>query len=271
MSHPRDILLQLGASARKSMSQNFLTSPHWAERLTHLLVQPSEADEYWEIGPGLGALTSKLIDMTAKPIHAFEYDRKLAGYLRARFPSINVIEGDFLEQDIKEISASAKQIAVLSNLPYHLSSSILFQLLEQKERFSRLVLTFQREFAERLYARPRTHDYGALSVIAQIHFKIESIGILPPGAFYPVPAVSSEALLLEPICPVPYGAFYINQVVKAAFAQRRKKLSSNLKRAFPNLPIESIMERLGLSLSMRPEELSKEEYIALTSQLKSPG
>lgn len=268
VSHPRDILISLQAAARKSLSQNFLTSPHWADRLTEFVTDMPDADEFWEIGPGLGALTARLLAKTDRPIRVFEYDRKLAEYLRQTYPKVQVVEGDFLEVDMKATAPEAKRIGVLSNLPYHLSSPILFKLLEQKPRFPRLVLTFQKEFAERLVAAPRTHDYGALSVLAQLHFKIASLGVLSPGAFYPMPAISSEALLLEPKEPVGVGLAHVSHVVKAAFVHRRKKMISNLKQAYPKAPLEEVFGLLRLSTSVRPEELTKEQYVALTIEIK---
>lgn len=268
MAHPREILLTLHANARKSFSQNFLTSPHWADLLTRRTVEVPYVEEYWEIGPGLGALTTQLLAKTSRPVKAFEIDRKLAEHLRQTQPRLEVIEGDFLDSDLSLVSPEKHSIVVMSNLPYHLSSPILFKLIDQKDRIRRLVLTFQKEFAERLIALPRTSDYGALSVIAQLHYKIESLGVLPPGAFYPVPAIASEALMLEPKAPPSIGTAHVTVVVKAAFKQRRKKLASNLKQLFPTAPIEAALERLGVSPMARPEELSKEQFVALTREIK---
>jgi 16S rRNA (adenine1518-N6/adenine1519-N6)-dimethyltransferase len=272
MAHPKELLQRLGANARKSFSQNFLTSPHWADQLTRV-VTDTDADEFWEIGPGLGALTARLLEKTDKPIRVFELDRKLAQYLRETYPRINVIEGDVLDADFATISPAAKRIGLLSNLPYHLSSPLLFRLAEVKERFPRLVLTFQKEFADRLIAAPRSSDYGGLTVLAQLHFRIESLGVLPKGAFYPAPSIASEALLLEPREPIPGGAAHLSLVVKAAFAHRRKKVVSNLKEAFPGpgpaAHIQRALAELGIGEMARPEELSKEDYLKLALAIRS--
>lgn len=262
MAHPREILNTLGANARKSLSQNFLTSPHWA---TLLVAQTLEGtyDEVWEIGPGLGALTELLVKNSKKPLRLFEYDRKLSAYLRQRFPSVTLIEGDVLDADLKTMAGNSK-IALLSNLPYHLSSPILFKLIEMKENLSHLVLTFQREFAERLIAAPRTSDYGALSVLAQLHFKIESLGVLPAGAFFPPPAIASEALRLTPRNSLE-NLDFVAKVVKGAFLHRRKKMRSNLKEVFPTLNWPQI--ELPHAETARAEELSKEDYVELSKIL----
>ncbi len=267
MSHPRTILLSLEANARKSLSQNFLTSPHWAELLASQALKPAGIDEVWEIGPGLGALTSVLLKKTQLPVRAFEYDRKLSAYLRTTHPSLLLQEGDFLDVDLKQVSPG-KTVSVLSNLPYHLSSPIFFKLLEERRRISQIVLTFQREFAERLMAAPRTPAYGALTVIAQLHFQIESLGILPPGAFYPAPAVSSEALLFTPREAELDSPSHVRWVVKAAFQQRRKQIVGNLRKALPEAPMEPILTGLGISPASRPEEISKEQYIRLTQAVR---
>jgi 16S rRNA (adenine1518-N6/adenine1519-N6)-dimethyltransferase len=157
-------------------------------------------------------------------------------------------------------------VSVLSNLPYHLSSAILFKLLEEKDRVARLVLTFQKEFAARLTAEPRTPDYGSLTVAIQLNYTVESLGILPPGAFYPPPSVASQALLLEPLPMKPDPM--VEKVVRAAFAHRRKKLTSNIEEAFPGSCAESAVVDLGLLPTARPEELSTVQYVALTDALR---
>jgi 16S rRNA (adenine1518-N6/adenine1519-N6)-dimethyltransferase len=256
MSHPRAILDTLGAAARKSLSQNFLLSPHWADRLTEATVKIA-ADAIWEIGPGLGALTRPLLAKAQVPVTLFEYDRKLAAYLRETIPGVDLVEGDVLDQDL-ESRSQGRRISVLSNLPYHLSSAILFRLAELNTPPVQLVLTFQKEFARRVVALPRTPAYGALSVLLQLQFEVESLGILPPGAFYPVPDVDSEALLFRPRAtplPMPFRQF-----VRGAFQQRRKKLSGNLKKALPGGQTDSALEKMGIDPNARPEELSPAQY-----------
>lgn len=267
MSHPRTLLNQLEANPLKRLSQNFLTSPHWAERLSDLTLHPS-VDEVWEIGPGLGALTEQLLKKSKVPVRAFEFDRKLAAYLRATHTQLDLIEGDVMDADMNAISPG-KTISLLSNLPYHLSSAIFFKMLGQKERLAQMVLTFQREFAERMIAAPRTEAYGALSVIAQLHFRIESAGILPPGAFYPAPGVSSEALIFTPLDQAPISPEHTTWVIKAAFQQRRKQMAANLRKLLPSdAPIESALQELQLSPTVRAEELTKDQFIQLTDRLR---
>lgn len=266
MSHPKTILESLGANALKRLSQNFLTSPHWADLLTDAVLEPEGLEEVWEIGPGLGALTERLLAKTSLPVRAFELDRKLAAHLRATQPKLDLREGDVMDADFRAISPGAR-IAVLSNLPYHLSSPILFKLVDERDRLSRAVLTFQKEFADRLVAAPRSPDYGGLTVMVQYHFTTKSLGILPPGAFYPPPGVSSQALLLLPKSDGPVAARTMSRIVKAAFAHRRKKLSSNLKEAFEGAPVAEILAAQSIAPDARPETLSPEAYVALAVAL----
>lgn len=263
MSHPRIILESLGAGARKSLSQNFLLSPHWADRLATEATSIA-ADQIWEIGPGLGALTRPLLEKAKVPVTLFEYDRKLSGYLRETFPNVPLVEGDVLDQDLATHGAG-QRVSVLSNLPYHLSSAILFRLSELPVVPVQLVLTFQREFAERVSAKPRTPSYGAMSILLQLQFEVVSLGIVPPGAFYPVPDVDSEALRFRPRGAPIQPAF--RALVRGAFQQRRKRLAGNLKRVLPGQGTDAALEKMGIDPNARPEELAPEQYRTLGEAL----
>ncbi|MBY0369503.1 16S rRNA (adenine(1518)-N(6)/adenine(1519)-N(6))-dimethyltransferase RsmA [bacterium] len=262
MSHPRTILDGLGAAARKSLSQNFLVSPHWAEKLA-LKALAVPADAVWEIGPGLAALTTPLLKNAQVPVTLFEYDRKLSEYLRGQFPQVELVEGDVLEADL-EARAAGKRLSVLSNLPYHLSSQILFRFAEFATPPVQMVFTFQREFAQRVVAEPRTSAYGALSVLMQLQFEVEKMGIIPPGAFYPAPEVDSEALCFQPRGKALGPAF--RAMVRGAFQQRRKKLLGNLKKSSPGMDWEESLESLGVDPNARAEELSPEQFFKLGEQ-----
>lgn len=264
MHHPKKKLDSLGARARKSFSQNFLSSPHWVEKLALAAAEDTEAQEIWEVGPGLGAITKAILKSAKAPLVLFEIDRKLAENLRQELPQNTLHEGDFLETDIAALAGN-KRIALISNLPYGLSTPILFQLLENRRHFTRLVLTFQREVAERLRAKPRTPDYGGLSVMTQLYFEIRSLGIIPPGAFYPKPDVDSEALVLLPRADAPTDFEALRRVVKQAFLHRRKKLSSNLKGIVEKAAMEAFLKERGLTESARPEELSPTDFRELAT------
>lgn len=271
MSHPHRQLSGLGARALKGLSQNFLTSPHWVDRLTNAALS-IDADELWEIGPGLGALTGRLLAESKIPVRLFEFDKKLAASLAEKHPAVPMEIGDVMEADFEQIAAG-RRIAVLSNLPYHLSSPILFKFLESNVRWQGFVLTFQREYAERLLALPRTKDYGGLSVVFQWNFDAEKLGILPPGAFFPPPKIESSALKLKlkgARLPAEFGT-----LVRTSFQFRRKTLSNCLKGFVDKEELAKGLEPLGFSPQSRPEELSPQDYLELakrwSSRFAKPG
>lgn len=267
MAHPREILKELGASPLKSLSQNFLTSPHWATLLVDSFLSAGDFDEAWEIGPGLGALTEILVQKCKKPIRLFEFDKKLSEYLKNRFLHIPLYSGDFLELDWSGFIESNPKIAILSNLPYHLSSPFLFKMAEHKAHVSHFLFTFQKEFAERLTAHPGSKDYGALTLLMEIHFNLRNLGTIPPGAFYPAPSVASQAILFTPKPPHPEASRLI-PIIKAAFAHRRKKMSSNLKEVFPETNWEKALNQLGLDPLVRAEKLSLTDFVNLLNIIK---
>jgi 16S rRNA (adenine1518-N6/adenine1519-N6)-dimethyltransferase len=270
--HPDSILKSLDAAPRKRWSQNFLVSPHWAVELVQRVLEGNRQQIVWEIGPGLGALSRVLLEKAEVPVTLFEIDPKLSGYLRQEFPMVKLVEGDFLQCDLREHlepQGEKKRLSVLSNLPYHLSSPILFRLVELRDRLENVVLTFQREFAERLFAQPNTKDYGALTVVIQSVFEIERIGVIPPGAFFPSPTIDSEALRFRPRARL--APKHLSAVVHAAFSQRRKKMISNLKREFSNLPFEAIFRSLDLNPNVRAEALSLTEFERLADALEKHG
>lgn len=269
MAHPKEILAKLDANARKSLSQNFLTSPHWAETLTSAVCEGEVPKAVWEIGPGLGALTQLLLKKAKAPVTLFEYDKKLSAYLREEYPGISLIEGDVLKAPLEDLARKAGRVAILSNLPYHLSSPVFFRLVEIKSHITRVVLTFQKEFAERLIAKVGDNSYGALSLIAQLHFKMTNLGILPSGAFYPPPAVASQAVILEPHNPRNLDLETLCKVIKAGFLHPRKKMVSNLKQIFPDVDWRKVMEEQSLSPNTRAEELNEAQWILLSKAVNS--
>jgi len=261
--NPKAILSQLNLRARKRTSQNFLTSPHWAEKLTDLVLE-NNPEAVWEIGPGLGAITSVLVKKNAPNLTVFEIDVKLIDYLKTEFPGLHIIEGDFLKADFEALLSDDKKINLLSNLPYHISSPIFFKLLDHRASFGRLVLTFQKEFADRLIAKHRTPDYGATTVLAQMAFEIENLGLLAPTCFFPKPEVASRALLFTPRLSLPVEWKTFRLLVKQAYLYRRKKMFKNLQREFSTTPWEKIFGELGLSENTRAEELDLETFVRLS-------
>lgn len=261
--HPKEILTQLGASPLKQLSQNFLTSPHWVDKLVGTFLEGPIPDIYWEIGPGLGALSEKLIATATKPVELFEFDKKLSEYLRTRFPETPLIQGDFLKADWSRLAG--RKVAILSNLPYHLSSPMLFLLAEHADSLTHFLFTFQKEYADRLAASPGSKDYGALTLVIALHFEWERLGVLPAGAFYPPPTVASEAMIFRPRPADPERTGLI-PFIKAAFHQRRKLLSSNLRAYNAKIDWTQTLTEAGLDPKARAEVLSLDDFRTLYRQ-----
>jgi len=266
MSHPKKTLEALGANALRAFSQNFLTSPHWADKLTQPVLT-ADVKAIWEIGPGLGALTEKLIANSKVPLRVYEIDRKLAANLRDVFPNLDLVEGDFLKTGPTQLPPEVVPLGLVSNLPYHISSAILFHLVEWGTDLKVAVLTFQREFAERLKAKVGDDSYAGLSVSAQYHFKMESLGILPKGAFYPEPSIDSEALVLTPKPVDKETGARFRQLVRLAFTRPRRKLGGNLREGFQTVFLEKAYEISGIDPNRRPETLSLAEFEKLFAAL----
>ncbi len=264
MAHPKELLKKLGASALRGLSQNFLTSEFHAKKMVDAVLEGPLPDEYWEIGPGLGALTEILVKNAKKPVRLFEFDKKLAQNLRNTLPDVPLEEGDFLETDFEPYKG--RTLAILGNLPFHISSQILLKLLPLKSQTLRSVFTFQKEYAEKLLAKPRTKEYGSLSILMQLNFEMKTVIILPAGVFFPAPNVDSSVLLFTPK-PDFEGSDKVEAVVRTAFQHRRKKLSSNLKAYSTNTDWEAMLKKIGFDSNTRAEELSPLQFVELVKLL----
>lgn len=260
------ILKSLGASPLKRLSQNFLISRHWVDKISDAIVN-DEGEEIWEIGPGLGSITETLIKKTEKPITLFELDKSYVKHLSQKYPHLKIVEGDILKAKLSD-HLQGKKITLLSNLPYHISSQIMFLILENKEHFSKVVFTFQKEFADRLLAKPCTKEYGALSILIPSFFEIKKLGNISKNDFFPAPSVDSTVLTFKCLeTPLDYSA--LKHVTQTAFSQRRKKMSSNLSKEFEKGKVQSAFQKLGISDNTRAEELTKEQFWSFTKLLTS--
>ena len=263
---------------RKRFGQHFL-EPAWVAKLVNSL-DAQGTDTFLEIGPGRGALTRPLLPKVRRVI-AVEIDRDLAAALRAARGSedphpdqerLRVVEGDFLDVDLDQILAGEPlPIRVVGNLPYNVSSPILFKLLAAHDggrRFSDATLMLQREVADRLVARPGTGDYGSLAIQVALHADVERVLTLPPGAFRPPPKVTSAVVRLRfrpPSADVGDAAVF-ERVVRGMFLQRRKTLGNALKPVADSLgrSAAQLLEAAGIDPTRRPETLSLEEVARLT-------
>ena len=260
--------------ARKRFGQHFLEAA-WVTRLVNA-VDPQRDDTFLEIGPGRGALTRALAPRVKRVI-AVEIDRDLAAALPALVPSnVEVIEGDFLETDLEallEAEGPAKavhHVRVIGNLPYNVSSPILFKLLHAADdgrRFSDATLMLQKEVADRLVAEPGTGDYGTLAIQVALVADVQRLLTLPPGAFRPPPKVTSAVVRLRfrPAAVDVGRRDLFEKVVRGIFLQRRKTLANALAPVADALgrSASDVLARSGVDGRKRPEALMLEEIARL--------
>ncbi|HSL70479.1 MAG TPA: 16S rRNA (adenine(1518)-N(6)/adenine(1519)-N(6))-dimethyltransferase RsmA, partial [Longimicrobiales bacterium] len=232
-----------------------------------------------EIGPGLGALTRHLVG-AVKRIVGVELDDELAERLRQEFagrPDFQLIHGDALELDLHRLDLPHGYKAI-GNIPYNITTPLLFRLLERDQRPRELIIMVQKEVAARVTARPGHKDYGALSVGVQSVARAERLFNVGRGAFRPVPGVDSTVLRITPYDPPPLSAEEeddLRMLTRAAFSQRRKQFQKILRTAPPYLVSGHIIDDLerttGLNLDARPETFSADEFRALAQALRGYG
>lgn len=260
-------------AAIKRLGQNFLIDPNIVRKII-ALAEISPADPVLEIGPGRGVLTEALCT-AAGHVTAVEIDPRLHAYLaerQAEFPNLTLVLGDALVYPLESLPVGT---IVAANLPYYISTPLLFRLLDQRDRFPSLVLMLQNEVADRLVAKPGSSDYGVLSVMAQYAAEITKAFRVSAQCFRPRPEVGSAVVLLRTrerreLSPEEEPTFA--SFVKAAFAHRRKTLINSLKdEGFDQMRIAGALERLTLSPSVRAEVLSLEQLIQLTRCMLSPA
>jgi 16S rRNA (adenine1518-N6/adenine1519-N6)-dimethyltransferase len=255
---------------RKRYGQHFL-EPAWAEKLVNALA-PRPEDRFLEIGPGPGALTMRLAPRVAH-LTAIEIDRDIVAALTPRVPpNVTLVEGDFLEMDLGALAA-AGPLRVAGNLPYNISSPIMFRLLEARERMHLVdaTLMLQREVAERIEAGPGSRDYGVLSIMVAMGADVRRLLSLPPGAFRPPPKVHSAVIRLT-FRPPPVQTRdrqVFDGMVRSVFTQRRKTLLNALK-SFAGLrgfDTRTALREAGIDPARRAETLKLAELARLADVL----
>lgn len=259
---------------RKRFGQHFL-APQWAAKLVSV-IDPQPGDTFLEIGPGQGAITRALASRAARVV-AVEVDRDLAGRLRdAAIGGLTVVEGDILEVDLTALGLPPGT-RVAGNLPYNISSPILFQVLGAQRRsglFRDATFMLQKEVADRLVAHPGTKDYGLLAIFTALEARVTRQLTLPPGAFHPPPRVTSAVVRLaflaaaeRPAVPAAFAP-----MVRALFATRRKTIANGLKAPAhaAGLSPAQALTRAGLAAHLRPEQLTVAQLLDLAAALEPP-
>lgn len=259
---------------KRSLGQNFLVDPNLQRKIVASLGAGPD-DEVLEIGPGRGALTRHLIGRVRRLV-VVELDDALAEALAAEFggrPDLEVVHGDILEVSLEEQASDPSTLRVIGNIPYNLTTPIVFRLLE-RPRPSDIVLMVQDEVADRIVAPVGTKAYGALSIGVRSVARAERVFGVGRRAFRPVPAVDSAVVRITPLRPEPMTHAEeerLRRLVRAAFQWRRKQLGTTM-RSHPDLrhAVEALEEAAaiaGISLEDRPERLAPEDFVALALSL----
>lgn len=269
--------------AQKSLGQNFLVDPKAQERIVQHLA-PKENEVLVEVGPGTGLLTKHLLESPLRKLIAFELDTRAIPELRQEFAGfgerLELIEQDFLTVDLKALSATENSLLrVAGNIPYYITSPILFKLVDEKESVTDATLLVQLEVAERLSAKPRTKEYGIPTVLLNFFGEVKYLFKVPRGAFRPVPNVDSAVIQVNfrndyftrsgVTPPVGFEPKQFQKLVRAMFAMRRKTLRNNLK-AYQQEGVAALeaSERGVRFLTQRAEELSVQEFLELYTLLQ---
>ena len=255
-----------GHRARKRFGQNFLISEHVIHGIIKA-VNAAENEHIIEIGPGLGALTEPFAHSGAY-LTAIELDQDLAARIEEKFASIDkfsLLCRDALKVDFSEIYGPEQTLRVIGNLPYNISTPLIFHLLTFSSQIADMHFMLQKEVVKRMAAEPGNSDYGRLSVMVQYRCDVESIIDVPPGSFDPPPKVQSAVVRLTPREPKnkAISIKHLEKIVRSAFNNRRKTLRNTLR---DELSAEQIEEQ-GINPGLRPENLCVAEYVKLANCL----
>ena len=255
-----------GHVARKRFGQNFLVSPGIIRRIVDAIA-PRPGDTVVEIGPGLGAITEPLLECTDH-LHVVEIDRDLIARLANRFPPerLTIHEGDALEFDFGALKG-AGPLKLVGNLPYNISSPLLFHLVAFAPLVYDMHFMLQKEVVDRMVAEPGNKAFGRLSVMLQYHYHMERMFVVPPGAFNPSPKVDSAIVRMIPKSigsgEAAKDPALFARVVTAAFSQRRKMLRNTLREFIS----EADLAALGITPTARAEDIAVADYVRLANTL----
>jgi 16S rRNA (adenine1518-N6/adenine1519-N6)-dimethyltransferase len=255
---------------RKRFGQHFLVDNNVIEHIVNA-IHPEPHQLLVEIGAGQGALTERVLEKV-KPIHVIEIDRDLVAFLQNQYSEEQLIihAGDVLKFDFSDlITSPSDKLRIFGNLPYNISTPILFHLLQYSENIDDLIFMLQKEVVDRMAALPSTEDYGRLSVMIQYACQVVPLFDIPPSAFSPPPKVMSSMVKLIPYSqfPHPVAKDYklFADIVNHAFQHRRKTLKNAIERI---CPIETILA-CGLDPKQRPETVSVEQYVTIANFQRS--
>ena len=246
---------------RKRFGQNFLTDQNVLHDIIRVIA-PAASDTMVEIGPGQGAMTALLLPHLSQ-LHVVEIDRDLVAMLQKKFSPDKLIlhAGDALQFDFGSLQPAQGKLRIVGNLPYNISSPLLFHLARYAPLVEDQHFMLQKEVVQRMVAPPGGKDYGRLSVMLQWRYQMEMLFIVPPQAFDPPPKVDSAIVRMRPLAsPMACEQAKLEQVVTQAFSQRRKVIRNSLGGLFTEAQLISA----GIDPQARPETIALEQYVALT-------
>lgn len=256
--------------ARKRFGQNFLVDANIIQRIVRA-VSPRAGDRLVEIGPGQGAITGELL-RACPDLQVVELDRDLIPLLKDKFsqyPDFTIHSADALKFDFSQLLSEGQTLRVVGNLPYNISTPLLFHLLGYRGLIADMHFMLQKEVVERMAAEPGNKDYGRLSIMCQYYCSVEFLFEVGPGCFRPAPKVDSAIVRLTPHKALPFAAEdpkLLDNLVKTAFQQRRKTLRNALKQW---LPEADMWQKVDIDPQQRPENLSVRDYVTLANHLQS--
>jgi 16S rRNA (adenine1518-N6/adenine1519-N6)-dimethyltransferase len=271
LPHPTQILKSKGLIAKKSFGQNFLTDSNYLDFIAQKVAKIAQNQPVAEIGAGLGALTNALLQKNLQ-VHAIEKDRDLIAPLKESFATfidskvLTIHEYNAVTFDYKSCFENVK-FTLCGNLPYHLSSSLLFMTLDLNAHLYGAVFLLQKEVAERICAQQNSKIYGMLSVLLQSKFDLILEKKVPANVFWPIPNVDSAIVTLLPKTSLPeFDLALLTNIVKLAFQARRKTLRNSLSQ----IPYwQEALNALNISDNLRAENLSVLDFINITNQVQS--
>ncbi len=253
--------------ARKRFGQNFLTDTSILEKIVKA-ISPKSSDNIIEIGPGQGALTELLL-VSGADLHAIEIDRDLAAFLHDKYSKIShfhLHENDVLKVDFNSLLSADQPARIIGNLPYNISTPLIFHLLKYLPGINDMLFMLQLEVVERMAALPGSKNYGRLSIMVQYYCQVEKLFNVPASAFSPPPKVESAIVKLTPLKQSTHqldSPEHLTNLLRQAFGQRRKTIRNNLS----GLISAEELEVLGINPSLRPENLSLDDYVKICKYL----
>tara|TARA_S200000501_G_scaffold52639_1_gene42760 strand:- start:715 stop:1575 length:861 start_codon:yes stop_codon:yes gene_type:complete len=258
-----DILTKINHQPKKKLGQNFLIDSN----ILNLIINNSEIkknDNILEVGPGLGALTERILEKTENLV-CIEKDSKIVNYLNTNFNNLNIIENDALKIKYSTLF-NKNDFKVIANLPYSIASRLIVNLAESTNKPLSMCLTIQKEVAEKLISKPKDKSYGVLSILSNVFYKTTLLKKVSPNCFFPIPKVWSAIIKMDKrFIPLVNENLYndFKYIVKYCFSQKRKQLGTSLKKLGFRTP-KKTFSNLDFFIEARPEELEIKDWIDIT-------